>query len=108
MLVQHQSRCKERRRRTPHRGMLQLHLKPEQGATVQAHLLLRSRFSELRRPLLPAIPRGGPPSAGSAPEQVQRETAQNTAQGDAATPLETRARRRADAEKQRAAEATAA
>ncbi len=53
-------------------------------------------------------PRGGPPGAGTAPEQVQREMAQNTAQGDAATPLETGARRRADAEKQRAAEAKAA
>jgi hypothetical protein len=41
---------------------------------------------------------------------VHRETAQNTAQGEekAATPLETGARKRADAEKQRAAEAKAA
>ncbi len=39
---------------------------------------------------------------------MQTQTAQNTAQGDAATPLETRTRQRTDAEKQRAAEAKAA
>jgi hypothetical protein len=39
---------------------------------------------------------------------VQTKTAQNTAQGDAATPLETGTRQRTNAEKQRAAEAKAA
>ncbi len=39
---------------------------------------------------------------------MQTQTAQNTAQGDAATPLETGARQRADAEKRQAAEAKAA
>jgi hypothetical protein len=39
---------------------------------------------------------------------VQTQTAQNTAQGDAATSLETGVRQRGDAEKQRAAEAKAA
>jgi hypothetical protein len=40
--------------------------------------------------------------------QAQTQTAQNTAQGDAATPLETGVRQLGDAEKQRAAEAKAA
>ena len=40
--------------------------------------------------------------------QVQTQTAQNTTQGDAATPLETGTRQRTNAEKQRAAEAKAA
>ena len=39
---------------------------------------------------------------------MQTQTAQNTTQGDAATPLETGTRQRTDAEKQRAAEAKAA
>jgi hypothetical protein len=39
---------------------------------------------------------------------VQTQTVQNTAQGDAATPIETGRRQRTDAEKQRAAEAKAA
>jgi hypothetical protein len=48
--------------------------------------------------------------SGVEPEAVHRETAQNTMLGEekAASPLETRARKRADAEKQRAAEAKAA
>ena len=51
-------------------------------------------------------PQGGNlPSASTASTQVQTQTAQNTAQGDAATPLDTGARQRTDAEKQRAAEA---
>jgi hypothetical protein len=40
--------------------------------------------------------------------QAQNQTAQNTVQGDAATPLETGLRQRGDAENQRAAEAKAA
>jgi hypothetical protein len=53
-------------------------------------------------------PQGGnPPGAGSKPTQVQTQKAQNIAQGDAATPLETRTRQRTNAEKQRAAEAKA-
>ncbi len=49
---------------------------------------------------------GNPPGASAAPlTQVQPQTVQDTAQGDAATPLETGARQRTDAEKQRAAEA---
>ncbi len=52
---------------------------------------------------------GNPPGASAAPStQVQPKTAQNTAQGDSATPLETGTRQRADAERQRAAEARAA
>jgi hypothetical protein len=52
---------------------------------------------------------GNPSAASAAPlTQVQTQTAQNTVQGDAATPLETRARQRNDDEKQRAAEAKAA
>ena len=39
---------------------------------------------------------------------MQTQTTQNTAQGDAATPLETGTRQRTDAEKQRAAEVKAA
>ncbi len=39
---------------------------------------------------------------------MRTQTAQNTAQGDAATPLETGTRQRTDAEKQRAAEVKAA
>ena len=39
---------------------------------------------------------------------MQTQTAQNTAQGDAATPLETGTRQRTDAEKPQAAEAKAA
>ncbi len=50
----------------------------------------------------------GNPSAGKMAPQAQTQTAQNTAQGDAATPLETGLRQRGDAEKQRAAEAKAA
>ncbi len=51
---------------------------------------------------------GTPSGASTASTQVQTQTAQNTAQGDAATPLETGTRQRTDAEKQRAAEAKAA
>ncbi len=52
---------------------------------------------------------GNPPGASAAPlTQVQPQTAQDTAQGDAATPLETGTRQHTDAEKQRAAEAKAA
>ena len=50
----------------------------------------------------------GNPSAANKASQAQTQTAQNTAQGDAATPLETEVRQRGDAEKQRAAEAKAA
>ena len=49
----------------------------------------------------------GNPSAGNTAPQAQMQTAQNTVQGDAATPLETGLRQRGDAEKQRAAEAKA-
>jgi aminoglycoside phosphotransferase len=50
----------------------------------------------------------GNPSACNMAPQAQTQTAQNTVQGDAATPLETGVRQRGDAEKQRAAEAKAA
>ena len=50
----------------------------------------------------------GNPSAGNVAPQVQTQTAQNTAQGDAATPLETGVRQRGDTEKPRAAEVKAA
>jgi hypothetical protein len=52
----------------------------------------------------------GNPSAASTAllTQVQTQTAQNTVQGDAATPLETGARQCNDAEKQQAVEAKAA
>ncbi len=50
----------------------------------------------------------GNPSAGNVAPQAQTQAAQNTAQGDAATPLETGLRQRGDAEKQRAAEAKVA
>jgi hypothetical protein len=50
----------------------------------------------------------GNPSAGNVAPQAQIQAVQNTAQGDAATPLETGLRQRSDAEKQRAAEAKAA
>jgi hypothetical protein len=47
-------------------------------------------------------------SAGNMAPQAQTQTAQNTAQRDTATPLETGVRQCDDAEKQRAAEAKAA
>jgi membrane-bound lytic murein transglycosylase len=50
----------------------------------------------------------GNPSAGNVAPQAQIQAAQNTAQGDTATPLETGLRQHSDAEKQRAAEAKAA
>jgi hypothetical protein len=50
----------------------------------------------------------GNPSAGNVAPQAQTQAAQNTTQGDAATPLETGLRQRGDAERQRAAEAKAA
>jgi hypothetical protein len=50
----------------------------------------------------------GTPSAANVAPQAQTQTAQNTAQGDAATPLETGVRQRGNAEKQRAAEAKVA
>ncbi len=50
----------------------------------------------------------GNPSAGNMAPQAQTHTAQNTAQGDTATPLETGLRQRGDVENQRAAEAKAA
>jgi len=51
---------------------------------------------------------GNPPGASTAPStQVQPQTAQNTAQGDSATPLETGTRQRTDAERQRTAETKA-
>ncbi len=52
---------------------------------------------------------GNPPGASTAPStQVQPQTAQNTAQGDSATPLKTGTRQRTDAERQRAEETKAA
>jgi hypothetical protein len=53
-------------------------------------------------------PMEGNPSAGNMAPQAQTHTAQNTAQGDDATPLETGLRQRGDVENQRAAEAKAA
>jgi hypothetical protein len=53
-------------------------------------------------------PMEGNPSAGNMAPQTQTHTAQNTAQGDDATPLETGLRQRGDVENQRAAEAKAA
>jgi hypothetical protein len=53
-------------------------------------------------------PGEGNPSAGNMAPQAQTQAAQNTVQGDAATPLELEVRQRGDAEKQRAAEAKAA
>jgi hypothetical protein len=50
----------------------------------------------------------GNPSAGNTAPQALTQTAQNTAQGDNATPLETGLRQRGDVESQRAAEAKAA
>jgi hypothetical protein len=50
----------------------------------------------------------GNPLAGNMAPQAQTQTAQNTAQGDATTPLETRLRQRGDTEKQQVAEAKAA
>ncbi len=50
----------------------------------------------------------GNPSAGNMAPQAQTQAAQNTAQGDNATPLETGLRQRGDVESQRAAEAKAA
>ncbi len=48
---------------------------------------------------------GNPPGAGAAPTQVQSQMEQNTVQGDATTPIETRTRQRTDAVKLRAAKA---
>ncbi len=50
----------------------------------------------------------GNPSAGSTAPQAPTQAAQNIAQGDNATPLETGLRQRSDVESQRAAEAKAA
>ena len=50
----------------------------------------------------------GNPLAGNMAPQAQTQTVQNTAQGDEATPLETRLRQRGDVESQQAAEAKAA
>jgi hypothetical protein len=50
----------------------------------------------------------GDPSASCTAPQAPTQSAQNTAQGDNATPLETGLRQRGDAESQRAAEAKAA
>jgi hypothetical protein len=50
----------------------------------------------------------GDPSAGNTAPQAQTQAAQNTAQGDNATPLETGLRQSGDVESQRAAEAKAA
>jgi hypothetical protein len=49
----------------------------------------------------------GNPSAGSMTPQAQTQAAQNTAQGDNATPLETGLRQRGNVVSQRAAEAKA-
>ena len=54
------------------------------------------------------IPVEGNPSAGNMAPQAQTQAAQNTAQEDKATPLETGLRQRGDVESQRAAEAKAA
>jgi hypothetical protein len=72
---------------------------------VQAHPLLRSRCREQRRLSQAAIPRAG---TRLVPAQVQTQTAQNTVQGDAATPLETGAGQRANAERQQAANGSGA
>jgi hypothetical protein len=53
-------------------------------------------------------PMEGDPLVGNMAPQAQTHTAQNTAQGDAATPLETWLRQRSNVENQRAAEAKAA
>ncbi len=50
----------------------------------------------------------GNPSAGNTAPQAQTQAAQNTAQGDDATPLKTGLKQRGDVESQRAAEAKAA
>ena len=50
----------------------------------------------------------GNPSAGNMAPQAQIQAAQNTAQGDNATPLETGLRQRGNAKSQRATEAKAA
>ena len=50
----------------------------------------------------------GNPSAGNMAPMAQTQAAQNTAQGDDATPLETGLRQHGDVESQRAAEAKAA
>jgi hypothetical protein len=77
-----------------------------QRATVRVHPLLRSRCSGLVEEVASGgnSSEGNPSGASAAPlTQVQTQTAQDTAQGDAAIPLETRARQRTDAERQRAA-----
>ncbi len=51
---------------------------------------------------------GNPSGASTASTQVQTQTAQDTVQGESATPLETGTRQRTNAEKQRATEAKAA
>ncbi len=50
----------------------------------------------------------GNPSTANVTPQAQTQAVQNTAKGDAATPLETGVRQRGDAEKQLVAEAKAA
>ncbi len=76
--------------------------------TVQVHLLLRSRFSEQREQPSAATRWRGTRRLATLAPQAQIQAAQNTAQGDATTPLETGLRQRGDAENQRAAEAKAA
>ena len=77
-------------------------------ATVRVHLLQRSRFGEQRRRQRGGnLVEGDPSASGQAP-QASTQAAQNTAQGDNATPLETSSRQRGNVESQRAAEAKAA
>ncbi len=75
--------------------------------TVQVHLLLRSRFGEQRK-RQPAATQWRGTRQLAIWHHRRRHTAQNTAQGDDATPLETGLRQRGDIENQRAAEAKAA
>ena len=70
---------------------------------VQAHLLQRSRFGEQRKQ-----PTSVTWSTGCMAPQAPTQAAQNIAQGDNATPLETGLRQRGNVESQRAAEAKAA
>jgi hypothetical protein len=67
---------------------------------VQAHPSAEEQVQRVEETVAVGDPQGGnPPGAGTAPAQVQMEATQNTAQGDAATPLETGTRQHNDAEK---------
>ncbi len=76
--------------------------------TVQAHLLWRSRIRRAEEAVASGNLVEGNPSAGNTAPHEPTQAAQNTAQGDNATPLETGLRQRGDLESQRAAEAKAA